>query len=86
MWEIYFQRRKITCISLKLRKEAIIERKKQVLKEFVERNDEIPKPLLESISSEFIGQGGIIENSIFKDQLIYSDIYKSNKFYSVERM
>ena len=74
MWEIYFQRRKITCISLKLKKEVNIERIKQVLKEFVERNDEIPEPLLESVSSECIGQSVVIENNNFKDEIISSDI------------
>ena len=49
---------KITCISLKLKKEVNIERIKQVLKEFSERNDEIPEQLLKAVSSEFIGQGG----------------------------
>ena len=64
---------KITCVSLKLRKGINIERKKQVLKELAKRNDEIPKPSSESVSSEFIGQDGIIENSNLKDQVISSD-------------
>ena len=38
-----------TCVSLKLRKEVNIERKKQVQKEVVKRNDESSKPLSKSV-------------------------------------
>ena len=48
---------KTICVSLKLRKEVNVDRKKQIQQEVVERNDESSKPSSESVSSAAITFG-----------------------------